>query len=72
MRVVFGAAYHEGFESVFTGDAAEEGPELRLDFERDHVAALFGGEDAMDQFRDVGVRHGRLQEKVQPCLWHGG
>jgi len=59
--MIFGPAYHQRFESVLTGDAAEECPELWLHLRRDQIAALFGGEDTMDQFRDVGVGHGRLR-----------
>ena len=59
--MIFGSAYHEGFESVLAGDAAEEGPELGLHLRRDQIASVFGGEDAMDEFRDIGVGHGRLR-----------
>jgi len=55
--MVFSAADGDGFESVFAGDADEEGPEAFLGISGDEVAALFGGEDAVDEIGDVGVGH---------------
>jgi hypothetical protein len=41
MNVILRAARDQSFESVLAGDAAEEGPEIILDFRRDEVASVF-------------------------------
>ena len=55
--MILGAADHQRLEFVLARDAAEEGPEIRLEFRLDQVAAQFCGEHAMDEIGDVGVRH---------------
>src|SRR5208283_5410506 len=58
-------------ESVLASHATDERPEIGLHRRRNQVTTLFRGEDAMDQFGNVGVRHGDLQNDFQPPLQDG-
>jgi hypothetical protein len=62
--VVLGSSDGDCLESVFAGDAAEVGPEIGKVFGSDGIAAGLGGENAMHEAGDVGVRHG-----LQSSLW---
>jgi hypothetical protein len=60
---------NKSYESISTRDPAEVGPELGLHVARDDFSSFFGGENAVDQFRYVGVGHNRLPcESFQPSL----
>ena len=56
--MIFRPAHHQCFEFVLTRDAAEERPEVRLDFGFDQITTLFCREQAMHGPGHVGVRHG--------------
>jgi hypothetical protein len=61
--VILRAASNESLESVLAGDAAEEGPKIRLNLSRNQVPAILRREYAMDKTTNVGVRHGESVEQ---------
>jgi len=58
--VVFDAADGEGGHVVFASDSADVGPKARGDVGGDEGLAMFGGEDAVHQAGDKGVRYGEF------------
>jgi hypothetical protein len=63
MNVILRAARDESFESVLAGDAADEGPKIRLNLSRNQIPAILRREYAMDKTTNVGVRHGESVEQ---------
>jgi len=63
MNVILRAARNESFESVLAGDAADEGPKIRLNLRRNQIPAILRREYAMDETTNVGVRHGESVEQ---------
>ena len=63
MNVILRAARNESLESVLAGDAADEGPKIRLNLSRNQIPAILRREYAMDKTTNVGVRHGESVEQ---------
>lgn len=55
MDVVVHPTDGQGFHIVFAGNAAHVGPQPRLDIRHNGFAAVFGGEDTMEQGATIGV-----------------
>ena len=55
--MVRGSTHGDGLETVFASDATEERQEAFLHVGGDEAAALFGGEDDVDEIVDVGMGH---------------
>ncbi len=55
MNVVLHSAYAERFHLMFACDAAHVSPQTRLDFWKNGLAPLLGGEDTMKERATVGV-----------------
>jgi hypothetical protein len=51
------AEHGQRFEFILARDTAYEGPQVRLDFRRDQIAAELCGENTVNEIRDVGVGH---------------
>ena len=67
MNVILRAARNESRESVLAGDAAEEGPKIRLNLSRNQIPAILRREYAMDETTNVGVRHAESVERPADC-----
>src|SRR5579863_6832103 len=63
MNVILRATRNESLESALAGDAADEGPKIRLDLSRNQIPAIFRREYAMDETTNVGMRHGESVEQ---------
>lgn len=55
--MIRGPADRDRLHVVRPGNAADVGPEFRADIVTDGVKTVFGGEDAMNELRDVSMRH---------------
>ena len=64
MNVILRAARNESLESVLAGDAAEEGPKIRLNLRRNQIPAILRREYAVDKTTNVGVGHGESVEQA--------
>jgi hypothetical protein len=60
--VILCAANNERLESVLASNATNERPQIGLRGRGNQVTALFRGKNAMDEFGNVGVRHGESPE----------